>query len=82
MRGRIVTAARVRQIHRIVARGALTHDEAGRHGKTRSNGVLSDAHCADHRVRRCGRLLDAPFFRIGKYQISSINRPCDDRAGP
>jgi hypothetical protein len=82
MRGRIVTTAHAPQIHRIAARGALTHDEAGRHGNTRSNGVLPYAHCADHRVRRCGRLLDAKFFGIGKYQISGINRPYDDRAGP
>jgi hypothetical protein len=82
MRGGIVTTARANQVQVITAHAALTHDEARRHGKTRSNGVLPGAHCANHTVRRCGRLLDAKFFCVGQYQISRINRLYDDRAGP
>ncbi|HEX8112882.1 MAG TPA: hypothetical protein VF516_34360 [Kofleriaceae bacterium] len=75
MRGRIVTTARAHQVHVIAARAALTHDETRRHGKTCStcsNGVLPGAHCANHRVRRCGRLRDAPFSRVARYQIYQI----------
>jgi len=67
MRGRIVTAARVDQVHVIAALAALAHDELPRSGRTRSNAVLLAAHCANHRVRRCGRLRDARFSRVAHY---------------
>ena len=61
MRGRIVTGARADQVHVIAALAALAHDELQRGGRTRSNAVLLSAHCANHRVRRCGRLTVARF---------------------
>jgi hypothetical protein len=67
MRGGIVTAARADQVHGIAALAAPAHDAPGRGGRTRSNAVLLSAHCANHRVRRCGRLRDAEFSRIAHY---------------
>jgi hypothetical protein len=80
MRGRIVITARANQVHVIAARAALTHDETRRHGKTCSNGVLPHAHCANHRVRQCGRLADEAFSCAVQYQIDSVNPTYDGRA--
>jgi hypothetical protein len=67
MRGRIVTSARADQVHVIAALAALARDELPRTGRTRSNAVLLPAHCADLRVRGCGRLRDARFSRVAHY---------------
>jgi hypothetical protein len=67
MRGRIVTAALADQVHVIAGRAALAHDEARRSGRIWSNAVLRPVHCADHKVRRCGRLRDARFSRVARY---------------
>jgi hypothetical protein len=67
MRGRIVIAARTVGVHVIAALAALAHDEPRRGGRTWSNAVLLGAHCANHRVRRCGRLRDAGFYRVARY---------------
>jgi hypothetical protein len=67
MRDRIVITAHAAGVHVIAALAALAHDEARRCTRTRSNAVLPSRHCANHTVRRCGRLRDAQVSRMVQY---------------
>src|ERR1044071_5565189 len=69
MRGRIVITARAVGVHVISALAALAPDELRRSGRTWSNAVLLPTHCADHTVRRCGRVRDALVSRVARYWI-------------